>query len=176
MGSTKEQTIEAFVEPLYLNVSGQEIDRLRVQINKFLEAPLPEEGGFVAGSFSEKHEIIVQGEYEFFEPLAADPGFVKILGGEGPDCAASVINISAEEHCKTTSELQTREWKEAESTLNTDIMCAGLLWLFQQSGKERRKPGSAQYLGLFGYTTLSRQTKTIFCALWRRREPASQVG
>lgn len=167
----QEQVIESFVEPLYLKVSGAEIDRLRGQIHKFLETPADvSEEEYIVGVFGPNYGLCLSASYEAYEGMAADPMFQKILGEAGPDAASSVIDLAAEEYClKEARPINSKEGELVETDENADILSAGLLWLFHQSGKERRRPGSIQYLGQFGYVTLDKRRKTLFCALWRKR-------
>lgn len=172
-----EEVIESFVEPLYLNVSGHEIDRLRGQIRKFLETPAEvEEDRYIVGVFGNGYELCLDAGYDPYEQMAQDPYFGRILGDAGPDCASSVIDIAAEEYClREARPIKDPKGEMVDSDPNTDILSAGLLWLYYNSGKARKRPGWILYLGQFAYHTLDKRKRTVFCGLWRKRG-AGQVG
>lgn len=175
---TRDQVVEAFVEPLYLKASGQEIDRLRKQIYKFLSTtPDIEEDRYIIGVFGQDFEICLDAGFDPYEGMANDPTFGQILGDAGPASASSVIQLAAEEYClREARPINDPKGEIVNSDENTDIISAGLLWLYYNSGKAKEKrPGWTLYLGQFGYVTIDRQFKTIFCGLWRKRG-ASQAG
>lgn len=171
------EMIEKIVEPLVLDVSGQEINRLRVEIAHMFASMADardnredlRESDLEVGIICPGGVVTFGTQQKDVRELSAEKGIDEILEGKP---RSSLANI-----CMEIAERYIKEEKGDETIALLELLAIIILKLYEVEKPEDLKGEKDQVLilSIVSYTNLKRENKFAFNAAWRGSQPPVQM-
>jgi len=162
-----DDVIEKMLEPLYLNVSGDTLDRIRFQVHRFLTTKVEFKPDMLyIGCLGEDYEIAFCPYYSDVLELEKDPEIKGIVDKVPPASLASVASLAASEYCSYKNRVR---MEEVSLDPRLDIISLAALRLYTlQRGAFEFQPGKIPMMAVVSYTDLQKKDKAVFVALWKK--------
>lgn len=164
--SSRPEVIEQLVAPLYLSVSGSEIDRLRQQLTSLFNVEFEDipPGIFLVCVGDVNHHIVFGMDWDNVESAIVGRPFLDIAEGLPLSVLAGVAHSAHEDYYK-----KERRSSEEERAQSLDLIGCLLLHMAKMEKSTDRRPNSRLLIMNLSYRKLDGEQGLLFSTTWKRQ-------